>query len=47
MAAYAQRTKEELKALKAQLESEYAEFAAKGLKLNMARGKPAKAQLDL
>ncbi|MEG1513017.1 MAG: aminotransferase [Raoultibacter sp.] len=47
MAAYAQMSQEELQTLRAQLESEYAKFAAKGLKLNMARGKPAKAQLDL
>lgn len=47
MAAYAKMENEALKALQAQLEEEYAGFKAKGLKLNMARGKPAKAQLDL
>ncbi|MEG0027704.1 MAG: aminotransferase, partial [Raoultibacter sp.] len=47
MVAYAKMENEALKALQAQLEEEYAGFKAKGLKLNMARGKPAKAQLDL
>ena len=44
---YASMDTEELKALKAQLEEEYAQIKAKGLSLNMARGKPAAAQLDL
>lgn len=47
MSTYADRTKEELEALRLQLEDEYANFKAQDLKLNMARGKPASAQLDL
>lgn len=37
----------ELATVKAQLDSEYASYKAKGLKLNMARGKPGADQLDL
>ena len=44
---YASMDTEQLKALKDQLENEYAQIKAKGLSLNMARGKPAAAQLDL
>lgn len=47
MPTYADLGTEELEALKAELEQTYAEIKARGLKLNMARGKPAKAQLDL
>ncbi|MEG0071194.1 MAG: aminotransferase [Raoultibacter sp.] len=47
MTAFAEMEKEELKVLRARLEDEYAGFKAKGLQLNMARGKPSKAQLDL
>lgn len=47
MPTYAEQGTEELEALKEQLEREYDEIKAKGLALNMARGKPAKAQLDL
>lgn len=47
MPTYAEMGREELEALKAQLEEEYGEIKARGLALNMARGKPAKAQLDL
>lgn len=39
--------REELEALEEKLSSEYAAWKAKGLALNMARGKPAVAQLDL
>lgn len=46
-AAYADMTNEELKVLQAELEAEYAGYKARGLALNMARGKPASAQLDL
>jgi DNA-binding transcriptional MocR family regulator len=47
MIAYQKMNKEELLAEKVQLEAAFAEYKAKGLKLNMARGKPGKAQLDL
>ncbi|MGN0034473.1 MAG: aminotransferase class I/II-fold pyridoxal phosphate-dependent enzyme [Coriobacteriales bacterium] len=47
MARYADMTKEELKALKDQLDKEFEAAKQKGLALNMARGKPSKAQLDL
>ena len=47
MTAYAERATEELSELKASLEREHAAFKAQGLALNMARGKPSKAQLDL
>ncbi|MGI6105672.1 MAG: aminotransferase class I/II-fold pyridoxal phosphate-dependent enzyme [Raoultibacter sp.] len=47
MAAYADTSTEELRKLKVQLDEEYAQHKAKGLSLNMARGKPASAQLDL
>lgn len=47
MAAFAEMGKDELVALKGALEQEYAGFKAKGLSLNMARGKPGADQLDL
>lgn len=47
MASYRDMTRAELETLKARLEKEYADFKAKGLALNMARGKPSAAQLDL
>ena len=47
MAPYADLTVEELEAERVALEEEYASFKAKGLALNMARGKPSAAQLDL
>ena len=47
MSTYADLSAAELDTLCAQLEEEYAGYKAKGLKLNMARGKPAAAQLDL
>ena len=40
-------SKDQLRAEKAALEQSYAEFKAKGLKLNMARGKPGPHQMDL
>ncbi|MCL1798796.1 MAG: aminotransferase [Eggerthellaceae bacterium] len=47
MAAYAKKPRAELEEAKRALEEEFAQYKAKGLALNMARGKPAAAQLDL
>ena len=47
MKPYSEMTKEELLALKEQLELQFEEVKAKGLKLDMSRGKPSKDQLDL
>lgn len=47
MTTYAQMSKEELAAELDQLQAAYDGFKAKGLSLNMARGKPASDQLDL
>ena len=47
MANYLAMNREELAAEKAALEAEYKKFQAKGLKLNMARGKPGPHQMDL
>ena len=47
MTAYPKMTAEERKAEYAKVTKEYAGLKARGLKLNMARGKPGKAQLDL
>lgn len=47
MKAYKDRSKEELLQEKAALEAKYEEFKALGLKLDMSRGKPSTAQLDL
>lgn len=47
MKAYKQMTREELLSLKAALMEEYKKEEAKGLNLNMARGKPGFAQLAL
>ena len=46
MIAYAKMSAEERKAEYARLQKEFEELKASGLNLNMARGKPAKAQLD-
>ena len=47
MKPYSKLTKEELHNLKEQLEKQYEEVKKKGLNLDMSRGKPSKAQLDL
>lgn len=47
MKPYVQLSKEELLALKSELEAEYEEVKGKGLALDMSRGKPSKAQLDM
>lgn len=47
MTAYKDLSRNELASLQAQLNAVYKEYQGKGLKLNMARGKPADEQLDL
>lgn len=47
MKLYNEMTTEELMTLKEQLTSEYEDVKAKGLSLDMSRGKPAATQLDL
>ena len=47
MKTYEQMTKEELREEQEKLQKEYKGFEEAGLKLNMARGKPESAQLDL
>lgn len=47
MRAYVEMSKEELLVLREQLNKEYEEAKAKGLKLDMSRGKPAASQLDM
>lgn len=47
MAPYNKLSKEKLKNLKSDLEKQFEEIKKKGLKLDMSRGKPSKAQLDL
>lgn len=47
MKAYKSMSKEELKALRDELEAAYVDAKGKGLNLNMARGKPGKDQLDM
>ena len=47
MKPYSKLTKEELHNLKEQLEKQYEETKKKGMHLDMSRGKPSKAQLDL
>ena len=44
---YTDMNKEELEGLKSQLLTEYKEFQAKNLKLDMSRGKPESRQLDI
>ena len=47
MKAYKDLNIEELKSLKCELEKQFAEIKAQNLKLDMSRGKPSRAQLDL
>ena len=47
MKPYQELSKEELLALREELLKSYAEEKAKGLKLDMSRGKPSVAQLDM
>ena len=47
MTAYKDMTKEELSGVKEELERQFQEVKAKGLKLDMSRGKPSVEQLDL
>ena len=47
MKPYKEMTREELLQEKAALEAKYKEFQDRGMKLDMSRGKPSKAQLDL
>lgn len=47
MTAYRDLSKEELLELKSELENQFQEIKAKGLNLDMSRGKPSAAQLDL
>ncbi len=47
MKPYRQMTKEELQAELAKLQAEFEDVKGKGLKLDMSRGKPAQAQLDI
>ncbi len=47
MKAYQELTKEELLSLKTELNAAYEDAKGKGLQLDMSRGKPAAAQLDI
>ena len=47
MTAYKDLSKEELLEIKSKLEAEFEDVKGKGMKLDMSRGKPSKAQLDL
>ena len=45
MTPYKELSKEQLQAMKADLEKQFEEVKAKGLNLDMSRGKPSKQQL--
>lgn len=47
MKAYSEMSRDELLTLKEELDRQYKEAKEKGLKLDMSRGKPAPAQLDM
>ena len=47
MKSYAELTRNELLNLKSELDRQFEEIKAQGLSLDMSRGKPARAQLDL
>ncbi len=47
MKKYAEMTREELAVLKEELDRQYEEIKAKGLSLDMSRGKPSEEQLDI
>ena len=47
MKKYTEISREELLALKEELSRQYAETKAKGLSLDMSRGKPSADQLDI
>ena len=47
MKSYRKMSVEELRALREQLHQEYEDTKKKGLKLNIARGKPSRTQLDM
>ncbi len=47
MKPYSEMSREELEVLKAELTKQFAEAKEKGLKLDMSRGKPEPAQLDM
>ena len=47
MKKYTEMNHEELLALKKELDKQYEEIKAQGLALDMSRGKPSNAQLDL
>ena len=47
MTPYRELSREQLQAMKADLEKQFEEVKAKGLNLDMSRGKPSKKQLEL